>query len=454
MAVSTTTVLDVPALVSQLMAIERQPIDKLEAKITDYESKISSFGTLKSLVSTLQSSLTTLSSKFSAYSATSSDTNVFSASADSNAVSGNYTLAVTSLARAQSLVAVGQTSSTTAITAGASTVTFVVGGTTTDVTIGAGASLEDIRSAINAADVGVSATIVNDGSGAPFRLALAATETGAGNAVSSITIQSGGDSTLNGLLAYNPTSNPPGTATLTQAVAAADAAFTVNGIAITSASNTVTDAIQGVTLTLKTTTTSATLNVARDTEGIVDAASTFIEDYNALVSQLKSRSAYASATETTPVLAGDGTVRLMLDQLRSIFSTAATGGTLSYLAEVGISVQSDSSLKMDSATLTNAMANDFSDVTNLFTSASGFTTRLDSWATSVLQTDGVIDVRVGTLNDSIDNYNEQIDRLEARMAAIEQQYTISYTNLNVLLASMDNLSTYLTSQFSSNSNTN
>ncbi len=454
MAVSTTTVLDVPALVSQLMAIERQPIDKLEAKITDYESKISSFGTLKSLVSTLQSSLTTLSGKFSAFSATSSDANVFSASADSNAVAGNYTLSVTSLARAQSLVAVGQTSSTAAITADASTVTFVVGGTTTDVTIGAGASLEDIRSAINAADIGVSATIVNDGSSAPFRLALAATETGAGNAVSSITIQSGGDATLNGLLAYNPTSNAPGTATLTQAIAAADAAFTVNGIAITSASNTVTDAIQGVTLTLKDTTTSATLTVARDTEGIVDAASSFIESYNALVSQLKSRSAYASATETAPTLAGDGTVRLMLDQLRSIFSTAATGGTLSYLAEVGISVQSDSSLKMDSATLTSAMANDFADVTNLFSSTSGFATRLDSWATSVLQTDGLIDVRVGTLNDSIDNYSEQIDRLEARMAAIEQQYTISYTNLNVLLASMDNLSTYLTSQFSSNNQTN
>jgi flagellar hook-associated protein 2 len=452
MAVSTTTVLDVPALVSQLMAIEREPIDKLEKKVTNTEAKISSFGTLKSLVSTLQSSLTALTSQFSAYAAASSDSTVFTASADSDAVNGSYTLSVSSLARAQSLVATGQTSSTAAITTGPSTMTFVVGGTATDVTIAAGATLEDIRSAINAADIGVSATIVNDGSGAPYRLALSASETGTANAISSITIQAGGDTALNGLLAFNPTSNPPGTATLTQAVAAANANFMVNGIPITSSTNTVADAIQGVTLTLKNTTTSATLTVNRDTDAIIKAASSFVENYNALVSQLKSRSAYAANGGTAPVLSGDGTVRMMLDQLRGILSTAATGGTLSYLAEVGISVQADSSLKLDSAKLTSAMADDYADVSNLFNSTNGFMTRLDSWATSALQTGGLIDTRVGTLNDSIDNINDQIEKLEARMKKIEAQYTISYTNLNVLLASMDNLSSYLTSQFSNNSN--
>lgn len=454
MAVSTTTVLDVPSLVSQLMAVERQPIDKLAKKVTDTEAKISSFGTLKSLVSTLQSSLTALSGKFSAYSATASDSTVFSASADSTAVAGSYTLSVSSLARAQSLVATGQTSSTTAITTGASTVTFVVGGTATDITIAAGATLEDIRSAINTADIGVSATIVNDGSGTPYRLALSASESGTANAVSSITIQTGGDNALNGLLAFNPTSNAPGTATLTQAVAAANASFTVNGIPITSSSNTVANAIQGVTLTLRNTTASSTLTVERDTDAIQKAAASFVENYNALVSQLKSRSAYAANGGTAPVLSGDGTVRMMLDQLRGILSTAATGGTLSYLAEVGISVQADSSLKLDSAKLTSAMADNFADVTNLFSSATGFMTRLDGWATSALQTGGIIDTRVDTLNDSIDNINDQIEKLEARMVKIEQQYTISYTNLNVLLASMDNLSNYLTSQFSSWTNNN
>jgi flagellar hook-associated protein 2 len=432
------------------MSIERQPITKLEAKITDYESKISSFGTLKSLVSTLQSSLATLSTKFSAYSASSGDESVLTASASSAAIAGNYTVAVTTLAKAQSLVAAGQSSSTAALTASESTVSFVVGGVSTNITIGAGASLEDIRAAINAADIGVSATIVNDGSGSPYRLALAATETGAGNAVSSITVQSGGDSTLNSLLAYNPTSNAPATVTMGQTVAAADAAFTINGIPITSASNIVTDAIEGVTMTLRKENASTTLTVARDTDGIVDAATSFVESYNALVSQLKSRSSYASGDDDAGSLAGDGTVRLMLNQLRSILSTGATGGTLTYLVEAGISVQADSSLKLDSTTLKAAMADDFADVSNLFGSASGFLTRLEDWADTVLQTGGTIGVRIDSLNDSIDTYELQIERLEARMTKLEQHYTTTYTNLNVLLSSMDNLSSYLTSQFSSN----
>lgn len=446
MAVSTTTVLDVPALISQLMAVERQPIDRLEQKVTDTQAKISSFGTLKSLVSTLQSSISTLASKFSAFSAASSDSTVFSASAGSDAVAGSYTVSVSSLARAQNLVAVGQTSSTTAITGDASTVTFVVGGTTTDVTIGANATLEDVRNAINTANIGVSATIVNDGSGSPYRLAIAASESGTANAISSITIQSGGDDALNELLAYNPTTNAPGAATLTQAVPAANASFTVNGIAITSSSNTVADAIQGVTLNLRSTTTSATLTVERDTDAIVEAAASFVESYNALVSQLKLRSAYATDGETAPVLSGDGTVRMMLEQLRSLLATGASGGTLSFMSQAGISVQTDSSLKLDSSKLTSAMASDFSDVANLFTSTSGFMTRLDSWTDSALQAGGLIDLRLNTLNDSIDDLNDQIEKLEARMVKIEQQYTISYTNLNILLASMDSLSTYLSSQ--------
>jgi flagellar hook-associated protein 2 len=454
---STTTVLDVPSLVSQLMAVERQPINKLESKVSDTEAKISSFGTLKSLVSTLQSSLATLTGKFSAYAAGSSDATVLSASAGNTAVAGSYTLSVSSLARAQNLVAAGQPSSTEVITAGASTVTFVVGSTTTNVTIGANATLEDIRNAINTANVGVSATIVNDGSdGTPYHLALSASKTGTANAITSITVQSGGDDNLNGLLAYNPTGNAPDTATLTQTVAAANANFTVNGIPITSSANTVADAIQGVTLTLKNTTTSTTLTVERDTDAIVEAASSFVESYNALVSQLKSRSAYATNGGTAPVLSGDGTVRMMQEQLRITLSTAATGGTLSFLSQVGISVQVDSSLKLDSTKLTSAMANNFADVSNLFNSTTGFITRFNSWTKSALQTGGIFDSHVKSLNDSVNNINDQIEKLDARMAKIEQQYTISYTNLNVLLANMNNLSTYLTSQSTlwANSNKN
>lgn len=448
---TSSSVLDVPSLVSQLMSLERRPIDKLNAKVTDFQSKISSFGTLKGLVSSFQGALKGLQDSLQGYSATASDANVVSATATSAAAAGSYSLVISRLAQAQNLVAAGQTSDTSAISSLASTVTFSIGNTTTDVAIAAGATLQDIRAAINAANLGVTATIVNDGSGTPYRLALSASATGVSKAISSITIQPGGDTAINDLLAYNATANAPVATTLTQTLAAQDASFSVNGIAITSASNSVTGAIQGVTLTLKSVTTApATLTVVRDTGALNTAVGKLVETYNALVSQLKSRSAYGNAATQAGVLAGDGTVRVMLDELRGIFTSPTSGGTLSYLAEVGIATQVDGSLKFDSSKLASAMAANFGDVTNLLTSATGFLTRLDTWTTSVLQAGGLIDNRTKGLNSSIQGLNAQISNLERRMSILQKQYTTTYSNLNLFLARMNSTSSYLTSQFSRN----
>jgi len=447
-ASSSAGTLDVPSLVSQLMSVERQPINNLNTKVASYQTKISSFGTLSGLVSTFQTAVQSLNTSMQGFSATPSDASVFSASATSTAVAGTYSLAVTKLAQAQNLAAAGQASDISAIAgATASTVTFTIGATNTNVQIAAGATLQDIRTAINAANLGVTATIVNDGSGTPYRLAVSSNASGLSNGISSITIQAGGDAAINNLLAYNPTLNPPATPTITQTVAAQDAAFTLNGIAITSASNTVTNAIQGVTLTLKSiTTTPATLTVARDTSSVSKAVSGFVDAYNALATQLRSRSAYGSTTTAAPALAGDGTVRLMLDQLRGIFMTPASGGTLTSLAQVGISTQSDGTLKLDSTALNSAMTNNFSDVTNLFSSTTGYATRLDAWSTSVVQAGGLISLRTDSLNTSIQGYNDQISRLEERMTILQKQYTTTYSNLNMLLSSMNSTSAYLAKQ--------
>ncbi len=446
--------LDVQSLVAQLMAIERQPIDKLNTKVTSYQSKISSFGTLKGLASGFQTAVQGLNTSLARFSATASDTSVFSASAASTAVAGSYSINVTTLARASKLAAAGQVSDSSAISAGASTVRFTVGTTDTDISVAAGATLQDIRTAINAADIGVTATIINDGSGTPYRLALSSDNTGLSNAINKITVLTGGDAAINDLLAYNPTENAPAPAPavpMAQTVAAANAVFTINSIQITKSSNTVTDAIDGVTLTLSKENTPATLTVARDTSAISTAAAGFVDAYNALTSQLKSRSAYGSATTAAPVLAGDGTVRIMLDQLRGIFLTGASGGTLTMLSQVGFTTQADGTLKLDSSKLTSAMANDFADVTNLFSSATGYATRLDTWATSVVQTGGLIDARTTSLNTSITEYNARISKLEVRMTFLQKQYTTTYSRLNSLLASMDNTSAYLTQQFSTSS---
>jgi flagellar hook-associated protein 2 len=457
--------LDVQGLVSQLMTLERRPIDKLNTQVSSYQTKISSFGTINGLVSSLQTSLQGLSSNFQGYTATPSDASVFSASANSQAAGGSYTLDVANLARSQSLVAAGQASSTTAIGDGSTTtITFdfgtISGGTlasgvysgaafasngsgTKSITIdGTNNTLQGIRDAINTAKIGVSATIVNDGSGTPYRLALTSEKSGVSNSLKITT--SGGDGTIDALLA----NDPAGTQHLNQTAAAQNASFTVNGIAITSASNTVTDAIQGVTLTLtKPTATQANLSVARDIKAVSTAVTGFVDSYNALVNQLKSRSAYGSSGDTNkPALAGDGTVRMMLDQLHGIFNAGASGGTLTTLAEVGITTKADGTLKLDSSKLNTALTKDFSDVTNLFTSATGFATRLNAWADSVQASGGLIDTRTKSLNTSIKGYNDQISRLEVRMKTLQKQYTKTYGDLNVLLSNMSGTSAYLTQQ--------
>jgi len=466
---STATALDVTSLVSQLMAVERRPIDKLNTQITNYQTKISSYGTLSSLVSSFQTASSNLNTSLQKLAATPSDAGAMSATAESSAVPGTYSVSVNKLAQSQSLVAAGQTSTTTAIGTGtATTITFdfgaISGGTltngvysgatftsngsgTTSITIDStNNTLAGIRDAINAAGAGVSATIVNDGSGTPYRLSLTSTNSGASNSLKITT--SGGDAAIDSLLAYDPA----GTQNLTQTQVAQNADLTVNGIAITSASNTVNGAIQGVTLTLKnTTTTPASLAVERDTTAMHTAASSFVEAYNALASQIKSRSSYGSDSKSAGTLAGDGTLRVMQDQLRNVFNTPASGGTLTSLAQVGIAFQKDGSLLLDSSKLDSAIAANFSDVTNLFSSSTGYATRLDAWATSTLEPGGLIDTRTQSLNNSVKTSNDEIDRLENRMSALQKKYTTEYTNLNLLLSRMNSTSTYLTQQLSNTS---
>jgi flagellar hook-associated protein 2 len=466
---SSSTALDVPTLVSQLMAVERKPIDTLNAKITSYQTKISSFGTLSSLVSSFQTASTNLNISLQKLATSPSDPSVLTANASSTAVPGTYAVNVSQLAQSQNLVSAGQTSSTAAIGNGtATTVTFdlgaISGGTltngiysgaaftsngsgTTSITIdGSNNTLVGIRDAINAAATGVTATIVNDGSGTPYRLALSSTSSGVSNSFKITT--SGGDGTIGSLLGYDPA----GTQNLTQTRAAQNANLTVNGIAITSASNTVSEAIQGVALTLtNTTATPASLTVARDTTAINTAASSFVDAYNALASQIKSRSAYGTGAAAAGSLAGDGTLRLMQDQLRGVFNTPASGGTLTSLGQVGISFQRDGSLLLDSSKLDRAISTNFSDVTNLFSSSTGYATRLGVWATSVLGAGGLIDTRTQNLNKYVKDQNDAVDKLEIRMTALQKQYTTEYTNLNLLLSRMNSTSTFLTQQLSSSS---
>jgi flagellar hook-associated protein 2 len=378
--------LDVKSIVSQLMAVESRPLTVLATKEASYQAKLSAYGSLKSSLATFQSAAHVLATpaKFVAPKATVADPTVFSASAGSAAATGSYSVEVGLLAQAQKLRSSGTAFSSLGSTIGSGTLTIDFGtysgdnftlnpdkATKTISINSAQSSLVGIRDAINAANAGVTAGIVNDGSG--YRLTLASKDTGAANA---LRIAVTDDDTTNtdtaGLsqLMFDGRS-VSGTRNLTESVAAQNAAVTVDGILISKASNTITDAIEGVTLNLlkqSTAGTATTLSVARDSAGIRSAVESFVKAYNDSTKALNDLSAYDAATKQAAILQGDSAVRSIQSALRSTLSSAlvTAGGGMTTLSDIGVAFQSDGTLKLDSSKLQAVVDDPNKDISTLF----------------------------------------------------------------------------------------
>lgn len=371
------------------MTVEQQPLTVLAKKEASYQAKLSAYGTVKGALSTFQSAVAGLSttSKFQSLSASSSDSSMVAVSAKSPAQVGTYSLDITSLAHAQSLAAGGVASDTAAI--GNGTLTFDFGtisnGTlgldgkytnasfdsngngTKTVTIDAtNNSLQGIRDAINNAGIGVTASIINDGSATPYRLVLNSNSMGKAN---SLKISVAGDQALSDLLANDPANNAG--QNLSETATAQDAVFKFNGIAMSKASNLITDALPGLTLNLlkAPTTSPVSVTVARDTSSINSSVSALVKAYNDLNAALKSVSSYDPATKTGQILQGDSMVRTLQAQVRAALGTSVsnTGGSITTLSQIGVSFQKDGTLALDSSKLSAAVSSNFSDIAALFT---------------------------------------------------------------------------------------
>jgi flagellar hook-associated protein 2 len=474
-----TSVINVPSLVSQLMATEQYPITALQNVTTSYQAKLTALGQVKSAVSTFQTALSTLNSasSFQSVNATASDPAVLSATALTSAAPGSYSLTVGNLAQSQTLVAAGQTSLSspigtgtattlsfdfgtitgntlnaatgkygTALTAstttGGTTVTaptgnLAVGATITGAGIPAGTtivsitdannfvisaavtatgagvalqasptytsagsgvktltidstnnSLQGIRDAINAAKMGVTASIINDGSATPYRLVITSGSTGAAN---SMKISASGDATVSALLANDPTA---GSATgalgqnMSETVTARNANLSVNGIAVSKASNTVSDIIPGVTVNLsKPSATPVTLTVAPDTATVTKNVNSFVTAYNALKTTLTSLTAYNASTKTAAILQGNLAILNMQSDLNGLLNTPAAGaGSLNSLSQIGVTFQRDGTLAVNNSMLSTALKNSFSSVAGLFASTGNATDSLITYNSNTSST--------------------------------------------------------------------
>ena len=457
--------LDIESLVSKLVAAERTPITQLSQKIDGLKTELSAFGKVQSALSALRDAASKLTApgNWGGTLATSSDPTAVTASAGSGAVVGNVSVQVNQLASSQTLVSgtayanastvVGQGSLTITLgawaTDGATPPTYTgftdkAGATPLTVTVGPGQdTLTGIRDAINAANAGVSASIINDASGA--RLTLRSTATGATNG---FRIEASGGLTD---LGYDPR---VGVTSLIQTLPAQNARALINGIDVSSESNSLKEAIDGLNITLlKTTSVPASVAVSQDKDSIKKLITDFTTAYNAVNALLREQTKYDSANKNAGPLQGDSTAVGLQNQLRSIMGgTTSLAGGIARLAQIGLEPGSDGNLKTSDAKLNTALG-DLDSLKKLFMgldsvdgSNSGFAQRIRSYIDGALSTDGRVSSRQAGLQKLIDNNNKSIDKLEDRAALTEARLRARYTALDTQMGKLNGLSSYVTQQ--------
>ncbi len=382
-------------------------------------------------MSTFQSALSGLKSldAFKLFTATSSDEAAFTATADSNAAISTNNIDVVQLAVADKLAsqAIADTGTTTLGGSG-DQMTITVNGNSFVVN-GGGMTLSQLRDAINSDpnNVGVSASIISETS-TSNRLVLTSNETGTANSIGT---------TFTGTLGTD--------LGLTQITPPKDAQITIdNTFTVTRSSNVISDALSGVTLTLKAqTAATATLSVDRDVEGIKANVQTFVDAYNELKTTMDGLSGVGNDLEA------DSTLRSIQNQMRGVFNTAPSGltGSYSFLAEIGVSFQKDGTLSVDSSALDTAIATDFSGVADLFANDNqGYLFRLDSVITGFVQASGLINTREDGLNTRISTTDKRISDLEYRLQLREDGLRRQFTSLDELIGQLNGTSQFLTKQ--------
>lgn len=442
--------LDIDTLVSKLVAAERSAgqtrIDNKKGKLTE---QFSAMATLMGGMSAFQASLNSLvtASSFNSRKVTVGDEKAFTAKATSSAAAGSYDVQVQQLAQAAQLGSDAFASPATVV--GTGKLTISVGDSSFDIDVAEGGNtLANIRDAINksTSNKGVQASLLTDVEGT--HLVLTSTKTGANHALK--VAASGGDGGLQKLV-YDPN----GTKNMELRSEAKDAILFVSGYEIHSDSNTVGNAIEGVTLTLKAPTeanSTVRLNVDRDDGAIQDAAKKFVDAYNSLAGTIKSLSKYDVGTDTGGPLLGDAMLRNIDSQLRKLISSPVAGvaGSYTTLASLGITTQADGKLALDTTRFNAALSANPGAVSDVFTSSNGVAVKLADLMASKTSSTGELTVRSSNITDSLVSLKDQQDALNARMKVVEQRYYKQFNALDSLLAQMNTTATSLDNWLASN----
>ena len=376
--------LDVESLVSQLVLSDVQPVEnRLNTKEATYLAQLTAYGSVKSALAKFQTAAASASaaSQYTGKLASTSSSDAVTATAEPSAAVADYAVDVVSLATAPSLAsgafsATTETLGTGTLTISLGTVTYdSVAGSVTGFTQKSGTSavsvvidssnntLTGVRDALNAASAGLNASVVNDGSG--YRLVIQSNTTGAENAIS-ISVDDTGDSNSTDNAGLSQLAFNESAANILQTGSGADAAIKINGLDVTSPSNTVSGAVEGVSFMLKKITSSAaTVAITKDTAKATAGMNGLINGFNQLNAELNSLTAYNAAASRSSVLTGDATLRNLASNVRASLNAAVanSGGQYSTLAELGITTNViDGSLSLNNTKFAAILENDATDV--------------------------------------------------------------------------------------------
>ncbi len=435
--------IDVRGIIEKLMTVEKQPLVKISTRVVELKAQVSAYGSLKSSVSGFRDAIDKLADlqKFKVFKASSSDEAVATASASSTAARGIYNLEVLRVAENHRLAAGTTYASTDTVIGNPGEMMNVsVGGAAFNVEIG-GKSLAAIRDAINGAsdNTGVTASILKDDQG--YRLLLSSNDTGSAKA---LTVgYTGADAFA--LTTLNADRDTSGSFT----AADLDASVELEGqFTITSSSNTLSETLQGVSVTLKKAGT-LQINVDRDTASVDQSAQAFVKAYNDLIATMsKMRS---------QTLKSDGAALSSIEsQLRNVLSQESTVESVFNNAfEIGLSTQKNGQLSLDSKIFKSAMEKDYDGLANFFADGTqGLARRLRNLADSFLDTGALLDGRTQGLNSQINQEEAKKASLEQRLTVIEARLTATYNSLDTIVSSLSATNNLLTQQLAGLRNLN
>jgi len=437
---------DFGQVVTELAKVQRLPIDALNTKKTNLQSKLTDYGTLGDKLLALQSAANAirLPTSFDRTATTVSDDTKLTAQAGAGAATGSYTVQVTQLAKAHQITnstAKAVAATTTPIVSGSGTFTFKVGtGANQTVTLNDGATLDDLRSAINDLGAGVTASVINTGTTASpaYRLTLTATNTGAANAVTVVA------DTTN--LDFTNTSGTGGSSTLQ----AGQNAIVVIGdpgqttISIERESNVISDAIPDVTLTLKSKTVTTptpepvTVNISTDPDSVKTNIKALATAYNDIVKFVNERTTYDISTKTGGIFFNESTAKNVLSQLRTALSGEVSGlPTYKSLGSIGFKTERDGTVTVDEAKLDAALASNYSATKALFISqstSSGIADRVVKAVDFLDAVDtGAFTVRKASITSQIGKLTDEIGRKEDIASQYEERLRLQFASLDALL---------------------